>query len=160
MNEGPVRSRAAGALSQKIAMVGRAFTLRCPHCGSATAVTGWFRSHPRCPGCHLRFDRGESDYWLGSLLFNVIAAELFFVGALVSVLLLTWPEPPWNALLYGGAVVMVVLPVITLPFSKDVWLAFDLMFRPLRSHDFADDARDGQDGSRFDWDQLDSQDPD
>jgi hypothetical protein len=98
----------------------------------------WFRQHPRCTRCRLRFDHGEPDYWLGSLLFNVIAAELFIAGSLVAALLLTWPDPPRDALLYGGAVVMVVLPIITLPFAKDVWLAFDLMFQPLRPQDFAD----------------------
>jgi hypothetical protein len=49
---------------------------------------------------------------------------------------------------------MVVLPVITLPFSKDLWLAFDLMFRPPRPQDFAEDTPGRQKGF-VDSDDLD-----
>jgi uncharacterized protein (DUF983 family) len=133
-------------------MLGRALWLRCPHCGGPTGVVLWFRRHARCARCRLRFDRGEPDYWLGSLLFNVIAAELFIAGGLVAALLLTWPDPPWNALLYGGLIVIMVLPVMTLPFSKDLWLAFDLMFRPPRPRDFADVAADQEEGFDVDAD--------
>jgi hypothetical protein len=42
----------------------------------------------------------------------------------------TWPCPPWNLLLYGGMVLMIVVPVVFYPFSKTIFLAFDLVFRP------------------------------
>ena len=47
-----------------------------------------------------------------------------------------WPAPPWDLLLYGGMVMMVVTPVLFYPFSKDLFLAFDLIFRPPAPEDF------------------------
>ena len=52
------------------------------------------------------------------------------MSTFVGVLLLTWPSPPWNLLLYGGVTLMVVLPLLFYPFSKTLFLAFDLIFRP------------------------------
>jgi hypothetical protein len=63
-------------------------------------------------------------------MFNIIAAELLFGGILVGVLWLTWPDPPWDMLQYGGAALMVVAPFLFFPFSKTLFLAFDLAFRP------------------------------
>lgn len=50
--------------------------------------------------------------------------------ALVCVLLATWPHPPWNLLLYGGAALAVVSPFAFYPFSKLVWLALDQFIQP------------------------------
>ena len=63
-------------------------------------------------------------------MFNIIAAELIFAAIFVGVLLWTWPSPPWNLLQYGGIVLMVLAPVIFYPFSKTLFLAFDLLVRP------------------------------
>ena len=83
-----------------------------------------------CPVWHLALERGEEGCQVGSYMFNMIAAELIFAATFIGVLLLTWPSPPWNALLYGGVVLMVVLPLVFFPFSKTLFLAFDLIFRP------------------------------
>lgn len=86
------------------------------------------RAH--CPSCGLALERGEEGYQVGSYMFNIIAAELVFAAIFVGVLLLTWPTPPWNALLYGGIAMMIVMPFLFFPFSKTLFLAFDLIFRP------------------------------
>ena len=39
-------------------------------------------------------------------------------------------------LLYGGAVLMVIAPFLFYPFSKTLFLAFDLIFRPPSPEDF------------------------
>jgi hypothetical protein len=83
-----------------------------------------------CPGCGLRLDRGEPDYWLGALLFNLIAAELLFAAGVLAVLLWTWPQPPWDVLQWGGIPVLVAFPILTYPITKLLWLTFDLIFRP------------------------------
>jgi hypothetical protein len=46
------------------------------------------------------------------------------------VLWLTWPSPPWTLLQYSGIVLMVLAPFLFFPFSKTLFLAFDLLFRP------------------------------
>lgn len=65
-------------------------------------------------------------------MFNLIAAELVFVAGMVGILVATWPEPPWELLTWGGAALMVLLPVAFYPFAKTLFLAFDLVFRPER----------------------------
>ena len=117
----------AGRAAQLLA---RAALLRCPNCGGASALRNWFDLRERCPVCNLRFDRGEEGYHLGAVLFNLIAAEIFFVIGLVIVVVLTWPHPPWNGIFWGGIALMILLPILFLPFSRTVWLAFDLIFRP------------------------------
>lgn len=63
-------------------------------------------------------------------MFNLVIAEGVFAATMVAAILLTWPAPPWTLLKYGGAVLMLALPFLFFPFSKTIWLAFDLAFRP------------------------------
>lgn len=84
----------------------------------------------RTARCGLRLDRGEEGYSLGAVLFNLIAAEACFVVGLVGIMLLTWPHPPWDAMFWGGIALMILLPIVFFPFSKTLWLAFDMIFRP------------------------------
>ena len=89
-----------------------------------------------CPRCRLRFDRGETDYFLGAIVFNMAFAEGLFAAGLLGVLYWTWPNPPWDGLYYGGIAGLIVAPIFFYPYSKLLWLAFDLMLRPLRPEDF------------------------
>jgi Protein of unknown function (DUF983) len=103
-------------------------------------MRSWFTMNWRCAACGLRFERSheeEHDYWLGAYTLNFIATELVFAAALVIVLFVTWPDPPWRRLLYGGGAVMVVTPIVLYPFSRALWLAIDLAFRPAQPEDFA-----------------------
>lgn len=86
---------------------------------------------PRCPQCGLETERGEEGYVVGAYMFNIMAAELLWAAICGAVLLGTWPAPPWNLLLYGGGALMLGLPLACYPFSKTVFLAFDLVFRPV-----------------------------
>ncbi len=65
-------------------------------------------------------------------MFSIIAAELLFAVLLLAILAVTWPTPPWTILQYDGVVLMVVAPFLFFPFSKTLFLAFDLIFRPAR----------------------------
>jgi uncharacterized protein (DUF983 family) len=84
----------------------------------------------RCPGCGLHLERGEPGYVVGAATFNIIAAELVFMGLFIGTVLVTWPAPPWRLLQLGGLALMVLLPIAFYPFSKTTFLAFDLIFRP------------------------------
>ena len=106
--------------------------LRCPNCGQRGIFDSWFRQKDRCPRCGLPFSRGEQGYIVGAYMFNIIAAELIFAGIFVVTLLASWPTPPWTLLTYGGAALMVVLPILFYPFSRTLFLALDLIFRPYR----------------------------
>ena len=117
-------------------LLGRALLLRCPRCGRASVLRSWFTLRERCPACRFRLDRGEEGYFLGSLLFNLIAAEAVFGVGLLLVIVWTWPNPPWQAMRWGGVALMIALPLLFLLFSRTLWLAFDLVFRPSVPGDF------------------------
>lgn len=115
----------------------RALRLRCPNCGGGPIFDSWLRMRPRCPRCRLRLERGEQGYQVGSYMFNIVAAELIWAAIFLGILLATWPSPPWDGLLYGGVAMMVILPFLFYPFSKTLFLAFDLVFRPPGPNDFS-----------------------
>jgi uncharacterized protein (DUF983 family) len=108
----------------------RAIRLRCPNCGGGPIFRSWFRVRRYCPSCGLPLEREEHGYQVGSYMFNIVAAELIFVLVFLGVTFITWPSPPWVLLQYGGIVLMILAPIIFFPFSKTLFLAFDLLFRP------------------------------
>jgi uncharacterized protein (DUF983 family) len=121
-------------LSRALVLFGRALRLRCPNCGRSRLFTSWFRMRQRCPVCGLKTERGDEGYQVGSYMFNIIAAELLFAALFIGAILLTWPSPPWTLLEYGGIALMILAPFVFFPFSKTLFLAFDLIFRPA-AHD-------------------------
>ena len=114
-------------------LFGRALRLRCPNCGLGKPFVSWLRMRSQCEACGLEFERGEEGYQVGSYMFNIVAAELVFAALFLGIVMLTWPSPPWALLQYGGAALMVIAPFVFFPFSKTLFLAFDLIFRPYRS---------------------------
>jgi uncharacterized protein (DUF983 family) len=114
-------------------------------CGREPMFEGWFSLRPRCRECGFAFERGEEeDYWLGAFLLNFIVTEVIFAALLLVVLVATWPTPPWSPLIWVSAIQMIVAPIVFYPFSKALWLAGDLVFRPPTTADFA--TRDDRDG--------------
>jgi hypothetical protein len=91
----------------------------------------WFNLRYRCPRCHIRLERGESeDYWLGGLFFNIVLAELIFAAALTTWLVIVWPDVPWDQVQYVLMGAMLLAPVVLYPVSRLLWLALDLLLRP------------------------------
>jgi len=115
-------------------------------------MCSWFAINQRCSACGLRFERGqdeERDYWLGAFTLNFIVTEVVFALALLIALLVTWPDPPWRLILYGGAVLMILMPIAFYPLSKALWLGIDLVFRPAQPDDFvADDPEEDESRKR------------
>jgi len=109
----------------------RALRLRCPNCGGGGIFRTPFELRPDCPNCGLEMDRGEDDYFLGTYAVNLVAVELIFAAMFTLVVILTWPDPPWAALQYGGAILMILGAVACYPFAKVGWLAIDVMLRPV-----------------------------
>ncbi|MCC7370337.1 MAG: DUF983 domain-containing protein [Chloroflexi bacterium] len=111
-------------------LFGRALLLRCPACGQFGMFAGVYKLKETCPGCGLRLQRDESGYELGGMAINLVVAEGLWVIGFVSILYLTWPNPPWDALQWGSAIVMVALPLLLLRHSRMLALALDLLIRP------------------------------
>jgi uncharacterized protein (DUF983 family) len=124
-------------LSRSLRLFWRALRLRCPNCGQGRLFTSWLRTRERCPVCRLKLERGEEGYQVGSYMFNIVAAELAFAAVFVGAVVLTWPTPPWKVLEYGGIALMVIAPFVFFPFSKTLFLAFDLLFRPAGGDELA-----------------------
>ena len=114
-------------------MIVRALLLRCPHCGSRGILQSWFRLKDRCPRCHLHLHREETDYFLGAYTIMLIAVEMLFAIGFVVVLMVTWPNPPWEAIEWGGVIVLTAGVLIAYPFARTLFLAIDLIFRPISS---------------------------
>lgn len=122
-------------VSRALVMAGRAFRLRCPNCGGGGLFRSWFKIRDLCPRCGLALERQEPGYVVGAYMFNIAAAEGVFLLLLVAVLWRTWPNPPWDTLTWGSALLMVLLPLLFYPFSKTLFLGFDLLFRPASSEE-------------------------
>ena len=112
-------------------ILGRALLLRCPNCGARGILASWFQLRERCPRCGLVLDRGESDYFLGAYLVNLVAVELVVTALLVAAGIATWPRVPWTALTWGGVVLATVAAIACYPLTKVLWLAFDIVLRPV-----------------------------
>lgn len=131
MTGGPGESRGA------LRALGRALLLRCPNCGAGGLFRRWVVMRESCPRCRLLFERGERDYFIGSYTLNFIGAEVAIVAVALILVLATWPDVPWRTIKYGLLAFIVPFPVFTYPFSKTLWLAIDLLFRPPTLGDFA-----------------------
>ena len=116
---------------QTARLIGRAMGLRCPNCCGGPVLRHWFRMRERCGKCGLRIERGEHDYWIGSMMFNLVLSELIFAAVFVVILVAAWPNVPWDTMQWAAPLMMLAAPAVLFPFSKLIWLAFDLMLRPM-----------------------------
>jgi uncharacterized protein (DUF983 family) len=114
-----------------IRMLFRALARRCPNCGAPGIFKSYTELRERCPNCGLRLQRGESDYFIGAYLLNLVAVELLFVLLLGIVVIVTYPKTPWILLQWGGMALIFLGAVICYPITKSLWLAADLIFRPM-----------------------------
>lgn len=115
----------------------RGWLKHCGVCGQGRLFRRWFWMKERCPRCDLRFER-----MAGQLTGDIGVNTIVSFGALLVVLLggflLTYPDPPVALLVGASAAVAVIMPLVFLPFSKTVWLAVDLMLRPLEPGEVAE----------------------
>ena len=119
------------SVSRALRLYRRGLMLRCPHCGGASLLRSWLRLRPRCEACGLRSDRGEEDFFLGGMMWNIVFAEGALLVAALLFGILTWPDVPWKLMQYGGVLLMAVVPFLFYPLSLTVWLASDILIRPV-----------------------------
>jgi uncharacterized protein (DUF983 family) len=107
----------------------RGLAKRCPNCGTGGLFTGYFTIRERCPACGLTFER-EEGYWLGAMIVAIGVTEVLFGIWFIGGMLITWPDVPWTALLIGGLVLNLVVPIVGYPWSKTVWMGLHMAFVP------------------------------
>ena len=61
----------------------------------------------------------------------LITIEMVFAIGFLIVLLATWPNPPWETIQWAGVIILSAGAVIAYPFAKTLFLAIDLIFRPI-----------------------------
>lgn len=84
-----------------------------------------------CPTCGQVLERGESrDFWIGAYLINLVTAELLAVLIAALLWLTLGSRVSFNFLWGASMALAVVMPVVFYPWSRDIWLALDLHFRP------------------------------
>jgi uncharacterized protein (DUF983 family) len=110
-------------------MLARALSRRCLLCGSRGIFRRWLHLVDRCPGCGHSFGR-EEGYWVGALIMNTGATQLFFFVVFLGGLGATWPDVPWNWLLAASLASIVVFPVAFYPWAKTLWLWVDYLLHP------------------------------
>ena len=117
-------------------LVMRALRLRCPRCGGSGIWRSWFRMKHACPTCGQVFERGEShDFFIGAYLINLVVAESTAVVVAAVMWIALGSRVSFNVLWGASMILAVVMPVTFYPFSRELWLAFDLYFRPFESGD-------------------------
>lgn len=126
----------AGPQSPVAAKFGRALLLRCPRCGGGHILRSWLKLRDHCQHCGLALERGElSDFWIGAYVFNLVAGEVLAIGIPIAWMIYSAPHQPWTLIEVVAVVLCVALPFLFFPFSRTLWLAWDLSFRPVEPGD-------------------------
>lgn len=123
-------------------MLARGAMRRCPWCGERGAYfTGWFSKEDHCPGCGLRWRRGDVGFELGAAtMAAVFTLGTIVVGIAVGFVVM-WPDVAVLPLVAVLAVMGVTLPIVGYPASYTIWQAIDLAMRPATPEDFVLTAR-------------------
>ena len=119
-----------GQLPPHATLLLRGLRRHCPRCGERDVFASWFATRERCPACGLRLDRGETDFWIGAWMLNLVGVELAFTALLVLAVVILWPDVPWTVVTWTGVAGMIALPLLFFPVSRTLWLAIDLALRP------------------------------
>lgn len=115
----------------RAALVGRALRRRCCCCGGRGLFRGWFAMVERCPTCGLASDR-DVGHWIGAVGINTIVSFGLLGLVLVVGFVATYPDIAVVPLLVAGVSVAVLTPLLLWPYSRTLWMAIDLMMRPVR----------------------------
>src|SRR5262245_27449856 len=127
-------SESSGALPavSRPRLFARALARHCPVCGQGQLFRRWFQMVDRCPRCGLHFER-ERGQWTGHLGLNTIVSFGALLLTLLGFALLTWPDLPAGPAIVTALAVAALVPLLFYPWSKTIWLAFDLAINPLRA---------------------------
>jgi uncharacterized protein (DUF983 family) len=101
--------------------------LRCPACGAGQLFASWFRMREHCAICGLRFER-EQGYYTGAMGVNLVITELVVVLGTIPLAFDT--RVPVLPLVLGATLAAIALPCLCYPYSRSLWLAFDLLVNP------------------------------
>ena len=113
-------------------MLWQALRLHCPTCGTGWLLAHWLKPRPACAECGQALERAEEGegHYLGAMVLNFAVTESLLALLVLVLILVTWPSPPWDLIIYGGFALAVVAPLAFFPIAKLLWLAIDLYIQP------------------------------
>jgi hypothetical protein len=119
--------------------LGRGLLRRCPRCGGRGLFSGWWTMRDRCPTCGLHFERDEG-FFLGAWVMNYAIASGVVAVVLTVVIAVLASDPHANLvpIIAVGGVAAVVVPIVFYPWSRTIWVAIELIMRPLDPREVAD----------------------
>lgn len=93
----------------------------------------------RCPRCGLHFER-EEGFFLGAWVMNYAAASLVVAIVLAVIIGIEANDPGSNLapVLAVGGLAAIVTPLVAYPWSRTIWVAIELIMRPLDPREVAD----------------------
>lgn len=98
----------------------------------------------QCPTCGMRFERDEG-FFLGAWVINYAAVALVIFAVLIGVIAVEATGHPRAVVpvVSGGMAAAVVTPIVAYPWSRTLWVAIELVMRPLEPREIAaaDQAR-------------------
>jgi len=107
---------------------GRSLKLKCPVCGRASIVQRPFNLKHRCDSCGTIFKR-EEGFFVGAIMANVVATEVFILIAYFALLLLTTlSDRATFIILFALAI---AFPLTFYHHSWSLWLAMDHLIEGL-----------------------------
>lgn len=117
----------------------RGLSKRCPNCGSGHLFRRYFTMVERCPRCGLRFHRQEGQ-WSGDIGANTIVTFFLLWVVLVIGSLVTWNDPNLALLAGLSLAIVVVFPAFFVPHAKTLWVAVDILMRPVEPDELDPEA--------------------
>ncbi|MGH2698208.1 MAG: DUF983 domain-containing protein [Actinomycetota bacterium] len=99
----------------------------CPICGNRKIFSSYFKLKDACSRCGYRFSR-EEGYWVGAVIMNTAVTEGLFLVLFIVAIIAMAPDIDWVLLVVIGVATNLIFPVLFYPFSKTIWMAFDLVF--------------------------------
>ena len=113
-------------------MIVRSLLRRCPNCGNHQAwFISWFKQGDRCVGCGVKRTRDTDGHELGSMTIASVVNIVLIMIAIGVAIAITAPDVPVLTLYIVLASAALVFPVLTWPMTHTLWMAIDLMMRPM-----------------------------
>jgi hypothetical protein len=88
----------------------------------------------RCPTCGLASDR-EVGHWIGAIGINTIVSFALLGVVLVIGFVASYPDIAVGPVLGAALATAVLVPLVLWPYSQTLWMAIDLMMRPVQAEE-------------------------
>jgi uncharacterized protein (DUF983 family) len=120
-------------------MIRRSLLRQCPRCANRSAwFSSWFKQGERCIGCGIKRTRDTDGHELGSMTVASVLNIVLIMAAIGIAIALTAPDVPVLTLYIVLASAALVFPVLTWPVTHTLWMAIDLVARPMGVEEIAE----------------------